>query len=293
MLATAPVIIALVLLSAFLHALWNALLRLEADKDRILMAAVMVATLFAAVVAGVRWELGEAPFASLAGVGFTVLAGVMEASYFATLARAMGLGRLGTVYTISRGGSVLVVWPLSIALFAENPTLPALAGSAVVVGGLALSGLGGSRGGAAASGDRRGAVGWAVACAMSIAGYHLGYKAALREAVNPSACFALSLGVSAVINGVRLGGGGGAIRTIGALVRQRWPRILVMGLMCSGSFLILMEALARGGSGYVLTLRNTSVLFAVAMAGWIGERPRRAEVVGAALVAAGAALMAL
>jgi uncharacterized membrane protein len=299
--ASAPVIIALVVLSAFLHALWNALLRLEDDKDRALMAAVVVATLFAAAVAGVRWELGAAPFASLAGVGFTVLAGVMEASYFATLAKAMGLGRLGVVYTISRGGAVLVVWPLSIALFGEAATLPAMAGSAVVVGGLALSGLGGSRGGAGGESlGRRGAMAWSVACAMSIAGYHLGYKAALREAVNPSACFALSLGVSAAINGVRLGGArrggarrGGGSAAIGALARRRWSRLVVMGLMCGGSFLILMEALARGGSGYVLTLRNTSVLFAVAMAWRIGERPRRAEVVGAALVAVGAALMSL
>lgn len=297
----ATVIVVLVLLSAFLHALWNAWLRLEADKDRALMAAVMVATLFAAAVAGVRWELGAAPFASLAGVGFTVLAGVMEASYFATLAQAMERGRLGVVYTISRGGAVLVVWPLSIALFGEDATLPALAGSAVVVGGLALSGLGASRGGGGEreeSGGRRGAVGWAVACAMSIAGYHLGYKAALREAVNPSACFALSLGVASAINGVRLAGargrsGGGAIGEIGAILRRRWPRLVMMGLLCSGSFLILMEALALSGSGYVLTLRNTSVLFAVALGWRIGERPRRAEVVGAALVAVGAALMAL
>jgi drug/metabolite transporter (DMT)-like permease len=42
----------------------------------------------------------------------------------------------------------------------------------------------------------------------------------------------------------------------------------------------------------VLTLRNTSVLFAAAMASVIGERPGRTEVAGAALVAAGAALMA-
>ena len=287
-------IVALVLLSAFLHALWNALLRLERDKDRSLMAAGVGATLFAAVVAGVRWELGAVPFASLAGVGFTVLAGTMEASYFATLAKAMGLGRLGVVYTISRGGAVLAVWPLSIALLGEAATLPALAGSAVVVGGLALSGLSGSRGGAAEeSRDRRGAVGWAVACAMSIAGYHLAYAAALREAVNPSACFALSLAVSAAINGVRLGGAGRGGERIGAVVRQRGPRLVMIGLMCGGSFLILMEALARGGAGYVLTLRNTSVLFAVAMAWRIGERPRRAEVAGAALVAVGAALLAL
>jgi hypothetical protein len=153
-------IVALVLLSAFLHALWNALLRLEADKDRALMA-VVVAALFAAEVAGVRWELGAAPFASLVGVGFTLLAGMMEASYFATLAKAMALGRLGVVYTISRGGAVLAVWPLSIALFSEAATLPALAGSAVVVGGLALSGLGGSRSGGAGP-ARRGGLGGGV-----------------------------------------------------------------------------------------------------------------------------------
>jgi drug/metabolite transporter (DMT)-like permease len=293
----ATVIVALVVLSAFLHALWNALLRLERDKDRTLMVAVVVATLFAAVVAGVRWELGAVPFASLTGVGFTVLAGTMEASYFATLAKAMGLGRLGVVYTISRGGAVLAVWPLSIALFGEAATAAALAGSAVVVGGLALSGLGGSRGGSRGddrgeSAGRRAAVGWSVACAMSIAGYHLAYEAALREAVNPSACFALSLGVSAAINGVRLRGAGRGGAGFGALVRQRWPRLVMMGLLCGGSFLILMEALARGGPGYVLTLRNTSVLFAMAMAWRIGERPRRAEVAGAALVAVGAALLA-
>ncbi|HEX3766387.1 MAG TPA: EamA family transporter [Kofleriaceae bacterium] len=282
-------IVALVVLSAFLHALWNALLRLEDDKDRALMAAVVIATLFAAVVAAVRWELGEVPFASLAGVGFSLLVGVMEGSYFATLARAMELGRLGVVYTISRGGAVVMVWPLSIALFGEAATLPSLVGSAVVVGGLALSGLG-SRG---AGGARRGAVGWAVACAMSIAGYHLSYKAALREAVNPSACFALSLAVAAKLNGVRLAAGRRERGAMGELLRRRWPRLLVMGAMCSGSFLILMEALARSGSGYVLTLRNTSVLFALAMAWRIGERPRRAEVAGAALVALGATLIAL
>jgi drug/metabolite transporter (DMT)-like permease len=281
------VIIALVLLSAFLHAMWNALLRLEKDKDRSLVAATTVATLFAAAIAGVRWRTGDAPFASLAGVGFTITAGVFEAMYFATLARAMERGRLGVVYTVSRGGAVLAVWPLSIALYSEVATVPAIAGSLVVLAGLALSGLG-------ASGDaqpgRRAAIGWAAACAMSIAGYHLAYKAALREAANPSACFALSLGLSTTINAVRLGGAGR--RGVVALARVRWPRLLVMGLVCGGSFLILMEALAIGGSGYVLTLRNTSLLFAVGMAWLIGERPTRTEIAGAALVVAGAVLMA-
>ena len=126
---------------------------------------------------------------------------------------------------------------------------------------------------------------------MSIAGYHLAYAAALREAVNPSACFALSLGVSVAINATRLrrAGRGGFV----ALLRQRWRRLVVMGVVSAGSFLVLLEALARGGAGHVLTLRNTSVLFAVVMAWRIGERPARAEVLGAALVAVGATLLTL
>lgn len=282
-------IVALVLLSALLHALWNALLRLEREKDRALVAAIVVASLFAMAVAGARWIAGEPPFASVPGLMFTIAGGVFEAIYFATLARAMELGRLGVVYTISRGGAVLVVWPLSIALFAELATVPSIAGSSVVLAGLALCGLGASqiRNGV----NQRAAVAWAIACAVSIAGYHLSYKAALREAVNPSACFALSLSVSALINVVRLRSAGR--RALAALVRVRWPRLVLMGIVCGGSFLILMEALARGGSGYVLTLRNTSVLFAAGMAFFIGERPSRLELLGAALVATGAALMAL
>jgi uncharacterized membrane protein len=282
------VIIALVLLSAFLHALWNAMLRLEENKDRSLAVAVVVATVFAAAVAAIRWELGSAPFASASGVGFTLLAGMFEALYFVTLAKAMGLGKLGVVYTVSRGGAVLAVWPLSIALFAEAVTGTAIAGSALVLAGLALNGLGA---GGAGRGTPRAALAWAVVCAMAIAGYHLAYAAALREATNPSACFALSMTVSAVINVARLGGDGRA--RVRALVRTRWPRLLVMGLVCSGSFLILMEALATGGgAGLVLTLRNTSVLFAAGMAWWIGEQPARTELAGATLVAAGAALIA-
>jgi uncharacterized membrane protein len=282
-------IVALVLVSAFFHALWNALLRVEPDKDRGLVGAVTVATLFAAVIAGVRWALGDVPFASYSSVGYTVIAGVFEAVYFTTLVRALERGRLGPVYTVSRGGAVLVVWPLSIVLFDELVTWASSMGSLVVLGGLILSGLGAH--GADRGGKGRSGILWAAACAASIAGYHLAYKAALRDGGSPSATFALSLGLSAAISIVRLGGGGRS--ALGELLRGRLFRIALMGIVCGGSFLILMEALSRGGSGYVLTLRNTSVLFAAALAFMIGEKPAHAEIVGAGLVAAGAVLMSL
>jgi drug/metabolite transporter (DMT)-like permease len=273
--------IALVLSSAFLHAVWNAILRTEPDKDRALVAAVGIAAVLAAAVAAVRWQLGELPFATTTALVWALGAGLLEWTYFVSLARALERGPLGPVYTVSRGGSIVLVFPLSIALFDERLTLLAGAGAAVVCAGLALSG--------ARTGDHRtthgSAIVWAVVCAIAIAGYHLAYKAALGAGGNPSAVFAAGLGVATALNLVR-------VRRVTAVLRTRGPRVVGMGILCGGSFLLLLEALTRGGAGLVMTLRNTSVLFATVLAFAIGDAPRRAQVAGAALVAAGAILMA-
>jgi drug/metabolite transporter (DMT)-like permease len=279
-------IIALVLLSALLHASWNALLRLEADKDRSLVIAIAFAALLASVVAGIRWGLGQEPFPTTASLGWTLLAGGLEWIYFWTLAQALERGRLGAVYTISRGGAILVVYPISIVLFTEQLTLVSTIGSAVVLGGLTLA----SAGTHDTRASRGNPIPWAVACAVAIAGYHLAYKAALREHGGPSAVFAVSLAAASAINLIRVGPTGRSV--VRGLMKTQLLRVLLMGALCGGSFLILMEALAAGGAGYVLTLRNTSVLFAVALAFFIGERPLRLEIAGATLVAAGAILMA-
>jgi uncharacterized membrane protein len=279
-------IVALVLLSALLHASWNAMLRLERDKDRVLVAAVTAATLLACVVAGMRWLYGELPFTTTASLVWALAAGVLEWLYFVSLAKALDRGALGPVYTISRGGAILLVWPISIAYFAEPLTLTSMLGSAIVFAGLALSS---SRSGDART-TPRDALAWAVACAASIAGYHLSYKGALQAGGSASAVFAVALAVASSINLVRVGREGRAVLV--SLIRTRGLRVVAMGAICGGSFLILMEALAAGGAGYILTLRNTSVLFAIVLAVLIGERPRRPEVAGAAFVAGGAMLMA-
>lgn len=281
-------IVVLVLLSAFLHAAWNALLRVEPDKDRGLIAAVAVASLFSTAIAAVRYARGEVMFASGDAVVWTLVAGVAEALYFMTLAKALELGRLGVVYTVSRGGAVLVVWPVSIMIYGEVASVESISGSVLVCLGLALSGIGGTQGGTQ---RHRVGLAWASLCAVSIAGYHLAYKAALNAGGNPSATFAVSLGLSALIGVARIGSIKRA--TLLDVVRSRIARVCLMGVVCGGSFLILMEALARGGSGYVLTLRNTSVLFAAILAWTIGEKPRRVEIIGAVAVAAGAVLMSL
>jgi drug/metabolite transporter (DMT)-like permease len=283
------VLVALVLVSAFLHAAWNALLKREADKDRALIAAVGVGALLATLVAIVRTlASGAPPFATPPAVIWALVAGGFEQLYFLALARALDRGPLGPVYTISRGGAVVVVYPLSVLLFGELVTGASLVGSAIVLCGLILSGL---RSATDAKPMTSAATGWAVGCALAIAAYHLAYKAALDAGGAPPAVFAVSLTFASAINLLRAGTTGRV--AIGKLLRTRLPRIVLMGMLCGGSFLILIEALARGGAGYALTLRNTSVLFALVLAWAIGEKPRLAPALGAALVAAGAIAMSL
>src|SRR5512141_2287301 len=95
----------LVLVSAFLHAAWNALLKREVDKDRALIAAVALGALLAIAVATARAVGGgEVPFPTAASFGWALVAGACEQLYFLGIARALEHGPLGPVYTISRGG---------------------------------------------------------------------------------------------------------------------------------------------------------------------------------------------
>jgi drug/metabolite transporter (DMT)-like permease len=178
---------------------------------------------------------------------------------------------------VSRGGAIVVIYPISIAFLHEHVSTFAIAGSVVVLAGVVLTGM--------PKAAHRSAVAWAVVCAVAIAGYHLAYKLALEAGGSSSAVFAVALVTATGLNAAR-------VRGVTAVVRARAGRIVLMGLICGGSFLILIQALTTGGAGFVLTACNMSVLFATVIAATIGERPSRAQVSGAVLVAGGALLMA-
>jgi uncharacterized membrane protein len=225
---------------------------------------------------------GATPFPHTRGLIATLIAGLFEAGYLVSLSRGLAIGALGPVYTVSRGGSLLLVWPLSIALFAEAASPLSLAGSAVLLGGLTVAGM-----------ERdvpRAAIAGALATAACIAGYHLVYKVALADDAAPAAVFAVAIGlavpVQAAVQRVSPRAALGAIRCA--------PRATIAaGLLCTCSFIVFLFALRAAGAGAVLTLRNTSVVFAVAFGALVGDRPTRRQITGATLVAAGATLVGL
>jgi drug/metabolite transporter (DMT)-like permease len=281
--ASTRVIVALVLTSALLHATWNALVRVEADKDTAVVVVVAIAWALTMILVAVELALGHTMFPGPRGLAWAAAAGAGETAYFLVLARALASGPLAPVYTLSRGGAVVIVWPLSVAALGEPVTALGALGSAIVLAGLAAAGL--------ARGLAAGAVGWSLATAACVAAYHLSYKLALDAGAAESGTFALALGMATAVNLLRLG----PARRAAARARLAAAplRLTAIGAVCAASFLILMLGLKGGGAGLVLTLRNTSVLFAIALGFAIGERPGPRAIAGAVLVAAGATMLGI
>ena len=273
----------LVLASAALHAAWNAILKRH-PSPRLAGALILI---IAALTASVPVLFShEVAFPSGEAVLWTLAAGLGEAAYFIALARAMDASSLGVAYTITRGGSIVVVWPLSMIFFAERAGPLAAAGVALVVLGLVLTGLPppGPR-----IPQRAAGIAWAAACAVFIAVVYVFYKKALGLGASRPALFAVSLLVAAPLNVLALGAG--APKRLLASFRATPITLFGAGVVCTASFLLFLGALHESGAGRVLTLRNTSVVFAHALAWLGGEAPPRAVLAGGALVVVGAALL--
>lgn len=277
---------ALVLASAFFHAAWNALLKRERAPEDAVVGVIAVSVALSSL-----WALAlPGPgFASREAVAWGAAAGLLEAGYLAALARSLRHAPLGLAYTVARGGALLLVWPVSVALLGERLTAVGAAGAAVLALGLGVQGWP-ARGALARTEAEARGVAWAAASAACIAGYHLCYKQALAAGAEPPALFTLALGLALPLLALQRARAHGA-RALWDAVRARPLALGLTGAVCTLSFGLLLVGLARGGAGSVLTLRNTSILFALALGALQGERLGGRQLAGAALVVAGAGLV--
>ncbi len=283
-------VVLLVIASALAHATWNALLKRSTDPESSIAAMMSVGS---AISVAIALGLGV-PAPPLAGIVWCLVAGLLEAGYFVTLARALSRAPLGSVYTIVRGGALIIVWPVSAIFLDERVSLGRAAGTALVVLGLAATGFGERTKPAGELVGRpntpRSGLVIAAICALFVGGYHLAYKLGLSSGARPEAVNAISLTTGSMLNLARLGRT--RLPLVLAASRREGVKILIGGALGSIGFLLFLSAMKNAGAGVVLTLRNTSILFAQVLGFALGERPRRLAVIGAALVVAGAVLLA-
>jgi drug/metabolite transporter (DMT)-like permease len=271
----------LVLVSACLHGLWNALLKkarnLHAASLGILVISLAITTALVPLIPG-------PVFPNRTALAWALAAGLGEGCYFVALSRALRAAPLGWSYSWMRGLAMLLVWPVSLLWLGEQLRPLSALGVVVICLGLMLMGLARTR----AAGSE--AIVWAAATGILIAGYTLAYKLALAHGAHPVGLYAMAMGVALPVQvGIR-------VRRQGWRAGTRMPeqRLLVLaaGILCTGSFLLYLKALALEGAGAMATLRNTSIVFAVLFSCAIGERPTFRQWSGAALVTAGAIALA-
>ena len=265
----------LVLASACLHALWNALLKRSRDIQTASVGILAVSVAVTGCLA--PWTRGPI-FPDLPSVLWALGAGLGEACYFVTLARALRSAPLGWSYSWMRGVGMLLVWPVSILCLGESFRPFSAVSVAVVCLGLAAMGLGAGRGRGFA------AFFWAVTTGVFIAGYTLCYKCALASGAHPVGLYGLAMGVALPVQiGISLRRPGFRAR-----LWDQWGLTLTAGVLCTASFLFYLQAMAMEGAGLMATLRNTAIVFAVLFSRAIGERPTSRQWAGAALITAGA-----
>jgi uncharacterized membrane protein len=279
--------LALVLLSAFLHAAWNA-----AAKGSGAPAAFVFLADLAALVAltplFLFFRLGDLTSEVWLMV---LLTGVIHGVYAWSLTRAYESGDLTLVYPISRSTPAFVPF-LAVPFLGERLTVAGGVGIALVMGGVWLVSLG-------SSGTAR-----TPPSGSADPGAASGAAPVVKRLLTPELRFAyLTLAATVAYSLVDK-------RAMALLDSNPWsgpaPRAAAYyALLCVSylPFLYLfsrrrldgaLQALRTAPVSYVVATRQLSVVFAVGLALlWLRERPSRSRLLGAALTVLGVAIIGL
>ncbi|UDM53898.1 EamA family transporter [Cupriavidus sp. MP-37] len=278
-------VFAVVLLAAFLHAAWNAVVKGGGDK---LLSTVMVAVT-AGLMAAVA--LPALPQPAAASWPFIAASVGVHVVYFALVARIYRSADMSLTYPLMRGCAPLLVALASVGWLGEHLSALAWAGIAVISLGI-LAMAGGARGASRAHGGRgsREGVWLALLNALVIATYTLIDGTGVRRSGAPVA-YAFWI---FVLTALPLAAWALAARRpeLAGYVRRNLVFALVGGGGTLASYGLSLWAMTRAPVAPVAALRESSILFgALISALLLKERVGAARLGAACLIAAGVATL--
>ncbi|MDE2435398.1 MAG: EamA family transporter [Sphingomonadales bacterium] len=261
--------------SGALHAVVNAVLKAGGDKmsSRALIdgsSALLVLPLAFVV------PLPAGAWAWLAGSTVTHLL------YLYFLIRAFEMADMSAVYPVMRGSAPVIASAVSVLAFGEPISWGIAAGIAFVSLGTAAVAWWHTPGARA--------LGWALATGVTIALYTVIDAQGVRAA--PSALSYMVWVFLALGGGIALVFALWRGRVFLLTARQQWKPGLIAGALSLVTYGLALWAYRIGDVPRLSALRETSILFGVAIALFVlKERVGRARLAGAALIACGAALL--
>lgn len=275
------------LLSALLHASWNAAVKAH-PSPREAMAAQMIG---AAVIAALGLVVtGLPPPAAWPWVAVTVVASIASVS---ALLRAYRSGGFGTVYPVARAVGVLCVLGVAPMVFGEPLAPGVVTGVLLVAAALLLLTWDARRslaGAAPGQGFTPRALAWTLAAGVMVAAGALSDAQGVRRGGDPLAYgFAVSVANAVVMSWL--------IRDAGApwTLLARHARItLPVALASTASYLLILWVYTRAPVAPASALRDTSALFAMLIAAlWLKERFGPLRLTALLIAIAGVALLRL
>ena len=159
-----PFVFGVVLLAAFFHASWNALIKVRLDP---FLAIVLIAAAAAVVSAPLLFFV---PIPPLPAWPWLIASVITHVGYYVGLSRAYRAGDMGQVYPIARGTAPLMTAAGGALLVGENFSLIGWAGIIGLTFGVFLLSM---RGGSDLAHLNRRAVGYALFTAVTICCYSL------------------------------------------------------------------------------------------------------------------------
>ena len=266
-----------VLAAAAMHASWNVLLK--SRTDRFVSASLMSAGMglsalplvpFVAVPQGATW-------------GWIAASLVIHTGYKYFLARAYETGDLALAYPLARGTAPLLTTVGGAILLAEVPSMATICGIMLLCCGVLLMSFRGAHGLGAYHGR---SVFFALLTSLFIAGYTLTDGSGARSAVD-AASYAVwlflgegiwSLAFCVMLRGPR------SLR----IMADEWKIGLAGGFLGAVTYGLVMWAMTKAPIAMVAALRESSILFAMAISTvLLGERLSRWRIAAGLLIVGG------
>ncbi len=276
-----PIVFLAVLLAAFLHAFWNALIKTGQSKQTGMLILSLGHAAIGLAVVSFR------PFPAAEVWPWLIGSGLIHAAYQLFLAYAYDHGDLSRVYPIARGTAPMIVMVVSSVFMIDALARFEVAGILVLGAGLFLMARGIFR-----NGESRAMLPFALGSAAATAGYTLVDGLGARVSGDPATYVGWLLILSAVFyTPAILALKGGAVARA---PRRAWGIAMFASACSYASYAIAVWAMTKAPIALVAALRETSILFAV-LIGWIvfSERMDRAKAVAAALIVGGTVLTRL
>ncbi|MBI4491169.1 MAG: EamA family transporter [Chloroflexi bacterium] len=281
--------LALVLLSALVHASWNLLSKQAHDKLAFFCGATMVTC---AVFLPLGLWLALTHPVPLLGWGILLLSSLFEALYFWSLAQAYRFGDLSLVYPLARGSGLLLVPLLGVLLLGERLSERATLGVLLIAAGivtiqLPMLGWQGLR--ALGGAIRQPGTRYALLTGLIIAAFSTVDK--LGVALVPPVLYVyvlhlgIAIGLTFILRGRR------------AKVVAEWQRhparVVAVGLLSPTSYGLVLLTLTFTPVSYVVPAREVSVVIAALLGVLVLREPYGPQrLLGSALIGSGLFLLA-